>query len=78
MSVEKIDLKDGKEYISKLTSDLNSRYKGLVNKAQWMSHSIGDKTYFIIGLTDKVTSKAIDAGKSISKIINKANFKIKD
>ena len=78
MSVEKIDLKDGKEYISKLTSDLNSRYKGLVNKAQWMSHSIGGKTYFIIGLTDKVTSKAIDAGKSISKIVNKANFKIKD
>ena len=77
MTVNKIDEKDGKEYISKLTNDINHRYKGIVNKVKWVSHTIEDKTYFIIGLTDKITSKAIDIGKTVNHAFNKANFKIK-
>lgn len=76
MVVDKIDVKDGKEYISKLTSDITRRYKGIVNKAQWTSHTIGDKTYFVVGLTDKITSKAIGTAKSIKYAMGKANFKI--
>lgn len=76
MTVDKIDVKDGKEYISKLTSDITRKYKGIINKAQWASHTIGDKTYFVIGLTDKISSKAIGIGKTVAHNVDKANFKI--
>ena len=66
MTVDKKYTKDGKEYISKLTSDLNRRYKGIINKIQWISHTIGDKTYFVVGLIDKLSAKAIGISKSIA------------
>ena len=72
MVVDNDDNKDAKEYISKLTNDINHRYKGIVNKVKWVSHSIGDKTYFAVGLANKITSKGIDIGK---KAINKINIK---
>jgi ABC-type polysaccharide/polyol phosphate transport system ATPase subunit len=76
MIVPKADATDAKKYISKLTSDITKKYKGVINKAQFVSQEVGDKAYFAIGLTDKLTSKVADKAKDGKKVFDKANFKL--
>jgi hypothetical protein len=76
MIVPKADATDAKKYISKLTNDITKKYKGVINKAQFVSQEVGDKAYFAIGLTDKLTSKVADKAKDGKKVFDKANFKL--
>lgn len=76
MIVPKEDAADAKKYISKLTKDITKKYKGIVNKAQFVSQVVGDKAYFAIGLTDKISSKVVDKAKDGKKLFDKANFKL--